>query len=349
MVSQRDRLLSFVLWANQRGGISVTAYYYPVWNSALGFGLAQEFLTQIYPRLSGRVYNRPVTREKGRQMDIRKTPAYRKAFNAYLRRGIPLHLSLKAVEDEHPTAQYIWRTQGDGKVRSSHAANNGRIFSWDDPPATGHPGEDYGCRCTAEPYVPDVSEYAYQTLTSSISDGPRQWTDEDFLYHFYYGNGAGLTLSETGHLAGVIDYYFYQLTKEGMNIYSRINSQIVAQARKHEGYFTYQFDDSYQFRPYLYAFGYGAVRGFFTGSSRRSNGQIMVEGEVSYLYTDRFTDPASIREKITTGTSDPAASNPIWVRITDGIGIYFDIVDRWTTYFQAVIHAAESRSIYKWE
>jgi len=53
----------------------------------------------------------------------------------------------------HSTPQYIWRTAGDGKVRREHAANNGKIFFWDNPPATGHPGEDFGCRCWAEAYI----------------------------------------------------------------------------------------------------------------------------------------------------------------------------------------------------
>lgn len=50
--------------------------------------------------------------------------------------------------------QYIWRTQGDRKVRSSHAERNGKTFSWDDPPEGGHPGEAPNCRCSAE----DVKE-----------------------------------------------------------------------------------------------------------------------------------------------------------------------------------------------
>ena len=62
---------------------------------------------------------------------------YKKAFDAYMRNGIPIELSLK---QSHPTTRYIWRTQGDGKVRPSHAANDGKIFAWDDPPPTGHPG-----------------------------------------------------------------------------------------------------------------------------------------------------------------------------------------------------------------
>lgn len=85
-------------------------------------------------------------------MDIIETPAYRKAFIQYLRRGTPVDVSLKAMAEERPATHYIWRTSGDDKVRPSHAANNGKIFAWDNPPETGHPGEDYNCRCRAEPY-----------------------------------------------------------------------------------------------------------------------------------------------------------------------------------------------------
>jgi SPP1 gp7 family putative phage head morphogenesis protein len=49
--------------------------------------------------------------------------------------------------------QYIWRSRDDGKVRSSHAAHDDQVFSWDDPPEGGHPGQAFNCRCHAEPYV----------------------------------------------------------------------------------------------------------------------------------------------------------------------------------------------------
>lgn len=89
--------------------------------------------------------------------DIIHAPAYKKAFNLYLRKGVPIELSLKAAAvQEHPTTHYIWRTRGGDKVRATHAANNGRIFAWDDPPPTGHPGENYGCRYTAEAYFGHV-------------------------------------------------------------------------------------------------------------------------------------------------------------------------------------------------
>lgn len=53
--------------------------------------------------------------------------------------------------------QYIWRTSRDERVRETHRLNEGRKFSWNEPPAeTGHPGQDINCRCTAEPVIPGV-------------------------------------------------------------------------------------------------------------------------------------------------------------------------------------------------
>lgn len=59
--------------------------------------------------------------------------------------------------------RYIWRTVGDERVRSRHAAVNGKMFKWDDPPAVGvngqkvNPGQDIQCRCYAEPVLDDVT------------------------------------------------------------------------------------------------------------------------------------------------------------------------------------------------
>jgi len=51
-------------------------------------------------------------------------------------------------------SQYIWRTSRDERVRESHLQKEGSIFKWSEPPPdTGHPGQDYQCRCTAEPYI----------------------------------------------------------------------------------------------------------------------------------------------------------------------------------------------------
>lgn len=53
-------------------------------------------------------------------------------------------------------SSYVWATAGDERVRPTHAMNEGQTFKWDDPPATGHPGSDYNCRCTAIPVLDDL-------------------------------------------------------------------------------------------------------------------------------------------------------------------------------------------------
>lgn len=52
--------------------------------------------------------------------------------------------------------KYIRRGVGDARERDSHRELNNLTFSWDDPPEVGHPGEDFQCRCWAEP---DLSQF----------------------------------------------------------------------------------------------------------------------------------------------------------------------------------------------
>lgn len=52
--------------------------------------------------------------------------------------------------------EYKWSTCGDERVRASHRALNGKIFSWNDAPLNSdgrkcHPGQDYRCRCIGRP------------------------------------------------------------------------------------------------------------------------------------------------------------------------------------------------------
>jgi len=55
--------------------------------------------------------------------------------------------------------KYKWRTQLDNRVRPNHRTKEGVTFFWDNAPAdTGHPGEDFQCRCHAEPDFSTVFE-----------------------------------------------------------------------------------------------------------------------------------------------------------------------------------------------
>lgn len=55
--------------------------------------------------------------------------------------------------------EYEWRAtggeSGDGRTRENHRKKHGKIYRFDKPPAdTGHPGEDFQCRCTARSIIP---------------------------------------------------------------------------------------------------------------------------------------------------------------------------------------------------
>lgn len=65
--------------------------------------------------------------------------------------------------------KYRWRNAGDERVRGnpsgryphaspSHWEREGKVYSWDEPPEGGHPGEAIQCRCWAEPIVPGVND-----------------------------------------------------------------------------------------------------------------------------------------------------------------------------------------------
>lgn len=54
--------------------------------------------------------------------------------------------------------RYIWRSRDDAKVRDSHAEYDDQVFRWDEPPASGHPGQAHNCRCYAEPVSPGVPD-----------------------------------------------------------------------------------------------------------------------------------------------------------------------------------------------
>lgn len=65
---------------------------------------------------------------------------------------------------ESGITHYIWSAGADDRVRPMHAALDGRVFAWDDPPITNpqgerhHPGMDFQCRCGAVPLMPGDDE-----------------------------------------------------------------------------------------------------------------------------------------------------------------------------------------------
>jgi SPP1 gp7 family putative phage head morphogenesis protein len=62
----------------------------------------------------------------------------------------------QARQEDLGVTRYTWRTSQDERVRPEHVAREGKVFSWDDPPEDGHPGEPVNCRCTAEPVLDEL-------------------------------------------------------------------------------------------------------------------------------------------------------------------------------------------------
>jgi hypothetical protein len=232
-------------------------------------------------------------------MNILETKAYQKAFIRYLRKGTPIHLSLKAE-----ALRYIWRTEQDARVRPSHAANNGKIFSMDNPPSTGNPGEDYNCRCWAEPM--DGEQYVRQTLISAVNDSEYKWTDIDFWNHYTVRSGRPVTLQEIGHLSDVINYFANGvITSDGSRGgYQAVEEQIIRKAEKStQGLLNYKFDRVYQFGSYWelvllngrYSLGESTIIGEFDGTVRKEQSEgkeyLVINGIISYEFKDEFSDP----------------------------------------------------------
>jgi len=181
---------------------------------------------------------------------------YQKAFQEYLRKGTPIMWSIK---QERPTTHYIWRTRRDGKVRSVHAEREGQVFSWNDPPQGGNPGEDYNCRCNAERYLPETSEFMDITL-QNVSVGGAAWSSLDFAQHYYNGNGRGISVRETGHLSAIVDRYIAEV---GV----RLKNQIAGLARaRRNGSITDTFYITYNMTWVVFSIGHTVIGGAFSGS-----------------------------------------------------------------------------------
>jgi hypothetical protein len=268
------------------------------------------------------------------------TPVFLKAVEHYGQHGrnkkLPKDVEAALVGD-HPTTHYIWRTAGDKNVRPEHAENDGRIFSWNKPPRTGHPGAEYGCRCWAEAYpsrVGDIheQEYAKHSIIYYPNDRVIPWDTPLYVAYFYFGGGKPLTLHETGNLKAVIE------ACEKNHVFNRFSLEIIEEARlRKSGQFEHDFHSAYNFfGDVRFAFGGGTVSGNFTGNTEVVGDYLKINGTIDYRYYDVFTDPRGERQK-QIGTSDPAKASPELLRQTEYGGTYYQIVDAWKATLDALV------------
>lgn len=91
--------------------------------------------------------------------------SFTRARAELIARDQTLKLNGDITQDAHRQAgieEYIWSTSKDSSVRDRHEDLEGTRQRWDDPPVindrgeTGHPGDDYQCRCVAVPILPEL-------------------------------------------------------------------------------------------------------------------------------------------------------------------------------------------------
>lgn len=282
-----------------------------------------------------------------------KSEEYRRAFAAYLRMGTPIKLLGK---QERITTHYIWRTRDDDKVRASHAANEGRVFAWDSPPPTGHPGTDFGCRCYAEPYDPSTAEYLTIRL-EGVSDSVTPWTSRDFVRHYFQGAGRSVTVRETGHLDRIVKRYM-EYAEAG------ILNAIVSAARSNPvGRYSDYFENSYDMTGIVFSIGDTTVRGDFFGTCELDGENVITSGTIIFSLNDAFEDPLdvgidvidieeTIFESILRPLEDHGRSRfgllPSGPK-REGIhaGEPYKISDTWTGVFEGRIRANRTASTFK--
>jgi SPP1 gp7 family putative phage head morphogenesis protein len=223
-----------------------------------------------------------------------RTDVHRLRFDRYLRFGTPIAFSLERKDDQSAD-RHVWRTRCDAKVRPSHRANDGRIFSRDEPPVTGNPGDEPNCRCEAIPYRPGATEFAYHTFTSGLASSYERWEDSDFVWHFFTGGGRPVTSSEIGHLRDIAEVHAFETGTEGA--FRRLSDQIADKARNSSsGSVHVDFGRAYDFGDVSFSHGYSSVYGAFDGTAVQRGDMLAIEGESEFHFRDVVTDPLDLRQ-----------------------------------------------------
>lgn len=153
------------------------------------------------------------------------------------------------------------------------------------------------------------------------------WGNIDFVYHFYFGKGKSVSLSEIGLSTAI------ENSAKNKGIQSRFGDQIYQKAitqAPRTGDLSESFINSYDFGDVCYSIGGATMSGDFEGSL--TAGQTFDDGKTMYSYSgtavikfsDPFTDPISVIEKLYGSSTSPEA--PAWlVTVTNLGGTPFEI------------------------
>ena len=140
------------------------------------------------------------------------------------------------------------------------------------------------------------------------------WGNLDFVYHFYFGNGKSVFLSDIGLSTAI------ENSAINKGIQSRFGDQIYQEAVKQAprtGDLSKSFNNSYGFRDVCFSIGNatmsGAFKGTLTAGETFDDGKTMYSysGNAAIKFSDTFTDPLSVIEMLYGSSTSQQA--PDWL------------------------------------
>jgi RHS repeat-associated protein len=181
------------------------------------------------------------------------------------------------------------------------------------------------------PDWPNNYLYSPDPLSGLDPDG-LAWGILDYAWHYVFGGGSPVTLSQIGHLSSVKAHFSFQGAIQRFG--DQLDS-IAAGLTPFNGTLNYWTQRSYDFHNASYPIGSAMVTGVFSGPMSStpnysgSGGTWQYSGNASFTFNDLFQDPFDIIE---TFYNNDYSSAPSWIIgfISDGLGTPFFITGDWT-------------------
>ncbi len=124
-----------------------------------------------------------------------------------------------------------------------------------------------------------------------VSDSGHAWSSEDFVRHYFFGNGEAVAVRETGHLRNVVAEY----RRVAVDDPTVLPAQIANAARKHiNRHFDYKFKRTYPMRDIVFSLGNTTIGGRFSGRCKHDLGWLEIDGSLEFYLRDEFRDPVDI-------------------------------------------------------
>jgi hypothetical protein len=130
-----------------------------------------------------------------------------------------------------------------------------------------------------------------------VNDTPNKWKWYDFVFQYYFGGGAAITLTHAGILGDVIK----MAHTNGINqVGEGVERQVLQSVRKNNtGKTSDTFSNGYNFIDVNYVLRMSKVSGVFEIEIEKQKGYLVLRGIVSYNFEDFFQDPLDLMQIIT--------------------------------------------------